>query len=424
MQKQVKASRKSFKERFCSAVKLMLLSVSITSMNVIAFETVSFNQAVSRTLEQHPELRAFTYRAEAHKGLVQQAGVSSPISINVDLENVLGSDAHSGFSAMQANIGVSWLLEGDIIDAKVDVANKKSGAVTFEREIKALDLAAETAKYFVTILSQEQQLKLAKIAENQSKELLHEVDLRVKAGKSNVVDSLRAKANLAQKALVVEDLTHEIEASKASLAAQWQSQESFDVQGSLINIPTLEQIESASQQFTSNPRLKLFASQQRIAQSEIALAKATQNPAWEIRTGIKSDQQVDDFSLTAGISIPWGNANRNRGKISSLQAQQSQSQAESEAWQLRVSTQLLLLTHKLRHNIHVVEGLSKMVIPSLKQANKKAKQAYNTGSYRYSDWYAVQQELLMAQVELIDAYTNIQFFNIEIERLTGSSISK
>ena len=63
-----------------------------------------------------------------------------------------------------------------------------------------------------------------------------------------------------------------------------------------------------------------------------------------------------------------------------------------------------------------------MTIPALELANSKAGEAYKAGSYRYTDLYAVQQELIRSQLELIQAYTNIQLFNIELERLTGSSI--
>ena len=124
------------------------------------------------------------------------------------------------------------------------------------------------------------------------------------------------------------------------------------------------------------------------------------------------------------FSIPLGGENRNKGRISALQAKQHQSKTESDALYQRISTQALLLTHKLKHNRHVIESLTNESIPFLEQANVKAGEAYQQGSYRYTDWYAVQQELVEAQTDLIDAYTNIQLFNIELERLTGTSVSK
>lgn len=418
-----KLNTKPIVNRFLSVKKVAVIGGFIISFSVSAQQTITLNDAIDFTLQQHPDLRSFAHKLEASKGMLEQAGVSSPLTVNIDLEDALGTGAYSGISSMQTTMSISWLLEKDIIDSKIKVAKQNASVPMFEKEVKALDIAAETAKIFITLLSQKEKLVLAKLTRSQSQKLLKEINLRVGVGKSNIIDELRAKADLSKKELVVEDLIHEIEASKAQLASQWVGDTDFRVDGTLIGIPTISQIEMSYEQLKSNPRIKIFASQQRIAESEIALAKTNQKPAWSVNAGIKRNEALDDFAFTAGISIPLGGENRNRGQIISLQAKKNQSIAESDAWFKRISTQLLLLTHKLKHSRHVIEGLSKETIPTLEQASDKAKNAYIAGSYRFTDLYAIQQELNATQLELIQAYTNIQLFNIELERITGSSIS-
>ena len=402
---------------------MAVISGFIISFSISAQQTITLNDAIGLTLKQHPDLRSFAHKLEAYNGMLAQAGVSSPLTVNIDVEDALGTGAYSGVSSTQTTMSISWLLEGDIIDSKIKVAKQKAAVSIFEKEVKALDIAAETAKLFITLLSQKEQLVLAKLTRSQAQKLLKDINLRVGAGKSNIIDELRAKADLSKKELVVEDLIHEIEASKAQLAAQWQGDTNFQIDGSLIGIPTISQLDVAYEQLKSNPRLKVFASLQRITESEITLAKVNQKPAWTVNTGIKRNEAIDDFAFTAGISIPLGGENRNRGQIMALQAKKNQSMAESDAWFKRISTQLLLLTHKLKHNRHVIEGLSKETLPTLELASDKAVNAYKIGRYRFTDLYAIQQELNATQLALIQAYTNIQLFNIELERLTGSSIS-
>lgn len=418
-----KNNSKPIGNRFMLINKWLIASLSLVSLGTFAQQTVTLNKAIANSLTQHPELKSFAYMQQASTGLIEQAKVASPITFNADVEDVLGSGNHDGVASMQATLSISWLLEDDIIASRVKVANQKSTVTAFKREVKALDIAAETAQIFIILLSQQEQLVLAKLARNQANKLLSEINMRVKAGRLNVIDELRAKADLSKKELIVEDLIHEIEASKAQLAAQWQGNAEFTVDGSLLGIPTIAQVEMAYEKLKSNPRLQVFASQQRIADSEIALAKAEQKPAWSVNTGFKRNEALGDFAFTAGISIPLGDENRNRGQIMALHAKKNQSLVESDAWFKRISTQLLLLTHKLKHSRHVIEGLSNETIPVLELASIKASEAYKRGSYRYTDLYAVQQELISSQVELIQAYTNIQLFNIELERLTGSSIS-
>ncbi len=393
------------------------------SLSVNAQEVISLNKAVRLSLNLHPELRSYAYQKEAALGLVDQAGVSSPMTISALAEDAFGTGSYSGVKGLQTTLSISWLLEKDLIDSRVKLANTKVSSSSIEQEVKAIDVASETARIYITLLSQIEKLKLAKLAQSQSQQVLEQLERKVKAGKSFVVDELRAKAELSLVELEVEDLTHEIEASKSQLAAQWRGNANFTVNGNLANIPSIKDLSAALESLKTNPQLKRFLIEQDVIQSEIDLAIVEQKPAWSITTGIKRNEAVDDFAFTAGISIPLGGDNRNRGQISSLQAKQNQSRAESDALYQRISTEALLLTHKLKHNRHVIEGLTSKSIPYLEQASKKAGEAYRLGSYRYTDWHAVQQELIKAQSDLIDAYTNIQLFNIELERLTGTSVS-
>ena len=418
-----KAPLKPIASRFLRVGKLMITSLSVVSLGAFSQQTVKLNEAISYTLQQHPSLKSFSYMQKASEGMIEQASVSSPMTFSAEVEDAFGTGSYSGVSAMQTTLSISWLLEGDKIESRVNVANEKANMAKFKRQIKALNLAAETAKVFITLLSQKEQLKLAKLARNQTKQVLGEIKIRVTAGKLNVIDELRAKAELSRKELTVDDLLHEIQASKAQLAAQWQGEADFIVDGDLLTIPTIAQIETVYKKLKSNPRLNIFSSQQQIAEAEIELAKVKQKPSWSVNTGIKRNEFVDDYAVTAGISIPFGSENRNRGKITALRAKQNQSSAESDALYQRISTQLLMLTHKLKHNRHVINGLSTETIPALELASIKAGAAYKIGRYRYTDWYAVQQELVTSQTELIEAYTNIHLFTIELERLTGSSIS-
>ena len=390
---------------------------------VNAQEVISLNKAIALSLKQHPELRSYAYQKEAALASIEQAGVGSPVTINALAEDAFGTGSFSGVKALQTTLSISWLLESDVIDSRVKLANSKVSSASIEQEVKAIDVASETAGIYITLLAQIEKLKLAKLAQYQSQQVLAQIKRKVKAGKSFVVDELRAKAALSLVDLEVEDLTHEIEASKSQLAAQWRGNSNFKVEGNLANIPSIKELAVALDGLKSNPQLKRFLIAQEVMQSEIDLAIVEQQPAWSITTGIKRNEALDDFALTAGISIPLGGDNRNRGQITALQARQNQSRVESDALYQRISTQALLLTHKLKHNRHVIEGLTVKSIPYLEQASKKAGEAYRLGSYRYTDWHAVQQELLKAQSDLIDAYTNIQLFNIELERLTGTSVS-
>lgn len=416
-------SSKPIGSRFNGCIRISILSLGILSSAAYAQQVVSLRDALSLTFTQAPQLETYIYQAQAALGRVEQAGVSSPITMDLAIEDAFGSGSTSGISAMQTTLSLSWLLDKKLIDSRLNVATARTGLSEINRDLQAVDLAAQTATIFVQLLSQQEKLKLAKLAEAESQESLDNIRYRVKAGKLSVIDQLRAEADLSKKTLLTEGLTHEIVSSKVALAAQWNGNTDFVVEGSLFNIPTAKALDASFASLQENPKLKLFAEQKKITQSEIALARNTQNPAWKVTAGVKRDELVDDFSFVAGISVPLGGSDRNKGKIIALNAEKSQQQVESDAWVKQITTQLLLLNQKLTHSRHVIDSLNTTTVPLLESAGIKAKDSYLAGSYNFTDWYSVRQELINAQYDLIDAYTNVHINNIEFERLSGVSIT-
>jgi len=384
----------------------------------------SLQQTIKLSLANHPELKPFVYQQRANELLTQQAQVATPFTIDASVTDAMGTNNYSGVSAMQSELSLSWLLEDKQLKAKGNLAKTQAEQTQIELQLKAIDLAAETAEMFIILLSQQEQLKLAKQAERQAESMLKDINKKVKVGKTAIIDQLRGKADVAKKQLEVEDLIHEIEATKSQLSAQWQGNDQFEVSGSLASLPNQQQLDLLLTQVNENPMLQLYASKQRLASSKAELAKVENKPAWKVSAGVKHNNELDDFALSAGISIPFSLEDRNTYEIKALNEQEHQLQAQAEAWQSRVATELLLLVHKLKHNLHVVEGLRDTIIPDLEQASTLAEKAFKQGSYSYSDWYIIQQELNTAQLELIQAFSNIQIFNIEVERLTGRSASQ
>jgi cobalt-zinc-cadmium efflux system outer membrane protein len=315
----------------------------------------------------------------------------------------------------------------------VENAKIQGSTVAFAREIKALDLAAQTAKYFIQVLVNEERLKLSKMTLKQSIKSFEAVTKRVNAGKSSLVDKLKSQAEVTKRELVVEDLTHEVDASKYQLLAQWQGQgqseqhKETSIIGSLLSLPHLTltnstDVDSLFTHLKQLPSVSLFATKQRIVQSEIELARIETKPLWKFTTGLRRYETTDDFGLVAGISIPFGDSNQNQGKINALLASKTELETASQALVHQLNTQLYVLIEQMKHSQHVIHAMTENLIPVLEQAFVEAEKAYKIGRYSYTEWTNTQKELLDAQSDLIAAYQNAHLNNIEIERLTGTSL--
>jgi cobalt-zinc-cadmium efflux system outer membrane protein len=394
----------------------------------IPLKSVNLTTAISQTMSMHPELKVFAAQAEIYQGYAQQAGIKVRPEVGFIIEDALGTGEHSGIKSAQSTLSISWLLDNSLVKNRMETAKIQGSTVAIEREIKALDLAAQTTRYFIQVLVNEERLKLAKLSLTQAVKSYDSVSKRVKAGKSSLVDKLKSQAEVSKKELIVEDLTHEVDASKYQLLAQWQGQgeneehKKITIVGSLLSLPPLTDVDSLFTNIKQLPSVNLFATKQRIAQSEIELARIESKPLWQFSTGLRRYEATDDYGLVAGISIPFGNSNQNQGKINALRASQQGLETESQALIHQLNTQLYVLIEQMKHSEHVIQSVSTDLIPVLEQAFSEAEKSYNLGRYSYTEWMNTQKDLLNAQSDLIAAYQNAHLNNIEIERLTGTSL--
>jgi cobalt-zinc-cadmium efflux system outer membrane protein len=406
------------------AIGVLLLPQQALSQNAVSLEPLSLSEAVSLALAQHPEMAVFTHQRNALNARVLQANILPRPTIGFVVEDAMGTGVRSNFGAAQSTLSIGWVLEQSAIESRVNAASSALTQVDFDTEIKALDIAAHTATLFIDALILDQRLQLAKLAEQQGNEALIAITRRVEAGKSLSIEQLQSEAELIRRALEVEDLEHELEAGRYKLVAQWGGgANKYALGGNLLNVPVIQNLPTQLAKLNEHPALLAFANQQRIAQSQIELARIEARPKWQVSAGIRRYETSDDFGLVAGISIPFGNDRRSLGDVQVIEAKQAEYHSQSEVLTRTLNTQLFVLLQNMKHSKHVIDTLTAQVIPLLEKASVEASNAYDIGRIGYLQWTSIKQELLSTQAQLLDAYQAIHLQHIEIQRLTGATLS-
>ena len=353
---------------------------------------LSLDQAVSRTIERNPGLVAFGYQIKAQQGRVLQSGLEPNPELSLLIENGLGTGEFGGLSGAETTLSLAWVLEREKRDRRVDAA--QAGALGFEveAEIRRLDAAAETAKIFLQSLAEQERLLWAKSAVTLSRQTMEAVQRRVKAGKTPKADLARAEADLAQSELEREDVEHVLQTAYRRLAAQWGEIEPdfLSVSGAIYKLPTPEPYSDLRARINQNPDLGRYLSEQRLLQAELRLTEAMAVPSWRVSAGLRRLERTD---------------------------------VDKKAVRIRVETQLFTVYQELLHSLHRARTMREVIIPLTEQAFTDTKRAYELGRYGYLEWRAVQQELLAARAALVEASVDALHSVIEIERLTGVSLS-
>lgn len=413
--------------RCLAALALLCLLVSGTAVHA-GEETapaLTLSDAVERSLAKHPSLLAQAYRYQAAGEQVNQARIRTGREIQLEVEDALGSGLYEGTDNAQATLSISWALEGRYVSRRIEAATAAQSLAALEQDRQRYDVAARTAQAFLTALAFQERLALAQRARDNAERALTDIRRRSRAGGSSSVDVLRAEVALQRRLLDVEDLEHELAVARQQLAAQWgePATGAFHLQGALDTEQTLVSLEQLRARIKGSPRVRQFLTRARISESEMAVAKSEALARWRFSAGLRRYEATDDYGVVAGVAVPLGNRSRNRARVSELAAEQAWNEALAVTEANDLEVRLFELYQELMHSRHQATSLVEQIIPRLEQATNAANDAYNLGRFTYLEWQSVQQELLDARLELINARLLSHANLTELERLTGLSLS-
>ena len=388
--------------------------------------SIGLREAVLKTIEYNPSLRALDYQLKAQQGRVAQAGLAPAPVLNLELEDFLGTGDNQGIDSAQATLSIGWVLERGTRQRYMDAAQAGSFLIQAEADIHRLDAAAETARLYLVSLAYQAREVYADKTVRLAEQTIKSVRKRVKAGKTPEAELFRAQAELARRKLEREDIEHEVISANRRLAAQWgESVPNFArVEGDITNLPQVASFEVLKSQLHENPEFARLLSDQLLKKAQLQLALAQDKPSWRLTAGVRHTNDGDDQAFVAGITVPIGGRTRNPGRIAEARANLEKTNSDEYAARIRIKTALYVLYEKLQHSLHVIETVRGEMIPPLEKSLTETRRAYNLGRYSYLELRSVQAELLDAQNALVEASIDAQHNIIEIERLTGVRIAQ
>ena len=314
---------------------------------------------------------------------------------------------------------------GDKRSARIGLVSKSRALLNAEKEVSALNLMAQVTEKYVEVLAAQQRVILAENALSLAQETLEIVSQRNRAGATPEAEVKRSKAVIAQANLTLQSEQKRLEYLKLSLSAYWgETSVSFSrVTGDLFQFGNDSDFSSLFAKLEKNPAIQVYASEQRLKEAELQLAKteSTANIKWSV--GVRRSQEANDTALVAGFSLPLFAEKRNSGAIASALAERDQVAIEKEATKLRFRNHLLRAYSNRKQAILTANSLKQSVIPMLEDALEDTQDAYQKGRYGYLDYVSARQELLNARRTLIDAASAALIYGAEIEKLTNEALS-
>ncbi|MGD8809575.1 MAG: TolC family protein [Gammaproteobacteria bacterium] len=409
----------------CAMIVIGLTDVSAQPAEPKHSDIISLPEALSRTLAENASLRALGFDVPAAEGRLLQSTFRPSPEINVALQDVGGTDAFRGFHSAETTVTLAWVLERGIRERIVDASRAQVDVSSAEIEVARLDVTAETARRYIESLVFQARYANAERGVELAVDAVDAVHRRVEASRALEAELARAEAELARAELRLEDYEHELLSAYHRLSAQWgvTEPEFSAVAGNLSGVPALDPFEVLLARVEQNPDLTAFVSQSRLAEAELNLARARSRPGWTVSGGLRRIETTDDWAIVGGVTIPLRRGNQNQGRIAEARATLDQVEAAAEAARINIETELFVLYQELVHNIQLAERLETDVAPRFEAALTDMRRAFELGRSSYLEFRAVQTELLGVAYEILDAHADAYRLAIEIERLTGESLS-
>ena len=386
---------------------------------------LTLSEALSRTMAQNPGLQVFDFRLQGLDGRRITADQNPALEAGLEVENFLGSDNLRGVDGAEYTLSLSSVLElCGKRQARVSVVDSRYGRVEAERRAETLDVLGQVTQRFVATLALQEKLQLAAEAVALA-EATHEiVTRRADRGAAPQAEVLRARAALTQSRIEQSHLRAAYESRKMALASLWgdTSPDFQMLEGDLFQFGSSDNFVALYQRVSDSPAIQIYASEQRIREAEIQLARSQSESDIRWQVGIRRFEETDDTALTAGLSVPLFSGRRNRGEVQAALAARDEVRFRREDTLLRLHSRLFDAYHLRQQSIETVEQIRSQMLPDLTEALTQTREAYENGRYSYVEWTAAQRELLSARQALVDAATTALLNQALIEQLTAQPL--
>ncbi|MHC4637613.1 MAG: TolC family protein [Planctomycetota bacterium] len=386
---------------------------------------ITLRQALALALMHNPELKAFSWDVRISEARQLQAGLWPNPELEVEVEEVGGPGARSGFDAAETTIALSQLIElGDKSAKRVKVASLEKELASMDYQTKRLDVFTEVTKAFIQVLTAQQRLKLTQELLQLSEELVATVAKRIDAGKDSPLEKTKAAVTYSNVKIQHQKALQNLEYARKQLASTWAGQNpGFEsVAGKLDSLSPLPSIDQLTNLISKNPDIERLSLEIDKSKASLELEKAKAISDVTLGGGLQRFNETDDNAIVFGVSIPLPISDRNQGGKLEAVYELAKARQEQRAAQTRIQMELVKAYQELSNSYTEATELDKNVLQAAESVFEASRTGYSQGKMDYLHVLDAQRTLFEAKFQYIDALGSFHTAKTDVERLIASPI--
>lgn len=384
-----------------------------------AEQTLSLEQAIAAAIDDDPGLRAAGAGVDAALGSRRQARARTNPELGVEVENFNGRDELRGFDGAETTFTLSQQFDlGGQRRARIRVAERELHGAELDRVVRGLDLIRDVQAAYYGVLAAEELVAIERERVATAEALNISVARRVGAARDPLMAGARAEASLAEARIALARAEAEARSARQQLASLTGIPEGFELTISDFALPQMSDHEHALSD--DDPDLARAAAERDHASATVSLERSTAYANPDLTIGYRRFEDRDgDGAFVAGVSIPLGIFNQNRGAIERARAEARRAELELEARRRAISREYATLQRSIETDARAIRSIEQDVIPQAERALALARDGYDRGAFSYLDVLEAQRALTDARQRRIEALTSYHSNEAAIDRLTA-----
>lgn len=384
---------------------------------------ITLDQVIVNLLERSPQIGINDVESRAAAARLRRSQQTTPYELKLDLENFAGTGDTRGIDRLETTISLIKTLEPrNAVTARGDLAETEVTLLHNKQDSQRLDLLAESTGRFIHLVVDQHRLQIAEQQLKLADQTHRLVKQRVDAGRNHIAESRRTEIELSRAEIDREHAEHELAVSRLRLAITWgETHPQFGkAEAPLFVLPPLASFARLETLLANNPELIRFATEARVAQARLVVARSRSKPKLAFAAGVRYLNDPDDAALVFSMAIPLGTAARAGPEIDEMQSLAEREPLRQEQKRLALYSSLYEIHQELLHSRTAFEALTERIIPLAEQTARDYRQGYEQGRFSLLELNEAQKTLLSARLEQLVVAENYHRFRIEIERLTGT----
>ncbi|WP_350606002.1 TolC family protein [Pseudoalteromonas sp. MER144-MNA-CIBAN-0113] len=408
-------------------IMLVVMLCALPAFSAFAnVKTLTLKQALINTEQQNPLLKRYPYHQKILSALKSQAALSPNPVINVEAENLLGTNDARGVQGAEISLAFSQLIElGDKRQSRINYATANIKAQAIQYQNTRLALLATTGERYYEALKFQTLLTLNSERQHVVSQALKAIKQRANAGAVSQADVTRMRYALSQVELETAKLNSEFERARLSLNELWNEQHDYtNFAGNMATLIPLKSEQALLNAVNQAPEFAMLQQQYLQQAANLTLQKANGQSDINVGAGLRYNQQSDTSSLLFSFSMPLQLSNSNSGNIEAANSQLALLSKQQGQLRIQLRQQVRTLYAYYQGKTLQVQLLSELVIPQAQTLIEQSLKSYQRGQISVLQLLDAQQALFDSKRALINTYAALYQTHLTLERLTGQSLTE